>query len=211
MALPVFWLLGTLAGLTLVTNNLTAPRFMTLFPCMALLIAIGLRYGLPLLWPSRAWALALVLTAGFSVAQISYYFSEHLPRFERDFVAMRPDRDITDAALRIAALPGRTQAHVIVSDEPPLVAYHNDHVRDMTLFLTDGMSEADAITAPEFDQTYIDQLPRSQPQAFFVEPDNYAAIQLIGKNFITLPPQPSPYDIAQDEQFVMYFAPASTP
>jgi 4-amino-4-deoxy-L-arabinose transferase-like glycosyltransferase len=208
MALPVLWVLGTLAGLTLVTKNLTAPRFMTLFPCMALLIAIGLRYGLAYLWPRRAWALAVGLTAIFAVAQVGYYFGDHLPRFERDFVAIRPDRDITDAALRIAALPPRTQAHLIISDAPPIVAYHRDHVRDLTFFLTDSINQADAMPAPEFTQAYLDQLPRSQPQAFFVEPENRAAIQLIQRNFATLAPQPSPYAIAPEEQFILYFAPA---
>lgn len=214
-ALLFWWLIGTAAANSLIRDNVSSPRYLVVFPCVALLFAVGVWWlaQMVLLQAPRArggWRGVVVaaVVVPLAIYQLHYYLGDHLPNFYRAQYYDEKDRfgvrvkDVEDALFRAMNLPDYTDVHIISRgviwgpNLPKMLAYYGR---------TDAIRIA-YMQPSEFDQDYLDQLPPDRHHAFFIEPQDAASYNLIAANFRLGLPQFSPYDIPPDRQFILYFA-----
>ena len=184
-----------------------APRYVIVFPALALALAVGLCYGLPLLMPrlrQRRLTAAVFLLAGVvSLGQANYYFNEHLPLYMRQLRELKA-YDGMDAVLRAQSIPPTTQ--VIVVGQP---AYDGEVLRIYDSFLSrrvDGMSLRSLDTA-EVTPAFLAGLPRDRNYAFFIAPGSDALVATLMPLFALDGPYFSPYaDVPADKMYVLYLA-----
>jgi 4-amino-4-deoxy-L-arabinose transferase-like glycosyltransferase len=215
MLLLALWLLLATLGSTLVRDNGMVARYVSLFPVAMILVAVGIRYMLPFIWPRDGRVPVVVmglLVGGFSITQINYYFRTHLPGYEAEFRQLRPGRDLDDAVLRASQLPPWTQVH-IVTEWPEVDLYYRDQVVLTSAYF---VNEKDHISIDILGQQDL-TLPYLHPflksgvnQAFFVAPGDATSLQTIQEFFFLPEGVPSPYpDIAPEEQYLLYYVPGS--
>ncbi len=121
--LLILWLLLTALGNGLLDINNWTPRFVVAMPALAMLMALGLRCGLPLLLrrPHRQLVYSLALL--ICVVQVGYYFGLHLPYYQEQIVLLRRHYDVV---FRTLALPENTDAIFLYDDKlqiPEVFAY----------------------------------------------------------------------------------------
>jgi hypothetical protein len=99
------WLIGATLGISFVSSTDWTVRFLVMFPAMAILVAVGLRYLPELIWPVRLdkrilWGILAILMLAGSGINLTYYFNEHLPFLNDQFRALDfpdPNMDFYDA------------------------------------------------------------------------------------------------------------------
>ena len=216
--LPLMWLAAAVIGNGLIVSSNWAVRHAVGFPAVALLIAVGLRYGLaaggrlivrlglvssdatqeqPVLAFHLVPALALVIAAASSL----YYFGPHLARLNHQ---LRPESDIQDAIFRSAAFPPGTPVTIITGrPQNPTERQFFGHIRD---FIADHIT-LHFVTAAELDLEFMLSLPLADVQAFFVEPDDAGSRQFLRDFQVdTDRPLASPYDsVPAARQFDLYY------
>lgn len=212
-ALLFWWFIGVAAANSLIRDNLSSPRYLVVFPCVALLFAVGVWWLTQIVLPQAMswrwrWAIIALMVLPLVAYQYHYYLTDHLPNFYRAQYYDEKDRfgvrvkDVEDALFRAMTLPDDTDVHILSRgviwgpNLPKMVAYYGR---------TDEIRIA-YMQPSEFDQDYIDQLPPDRHHAFFIEPQDAASYNLIAANFTLGLPQFSPYDIPPDRQFILYFA-----
>lgn len=205
--LLILWILAASLGNSLLVNSASSPRFVLVFPALALAVAVGVRYVLPLLllkWPEQTvnrvtWLVVLVL----AVIQIGYYFGEHLPGFEHEFRLARDDPDGYDAALRTVDFSPGTAVYLISP-----VAVNQLEVNELMLLLRPDLV-IHTLSSAEFTPAYLAEYVRcAHDVAFFVLPDDQPAIDLIHRYFYVRLPEYTPYtDIPAGEALALYYAP----
>lgn len=232
--LMILWVLSTSLGNSLLVESGGVPRFVVVFPALMVLVAVGIRYTLPLIWPEEAdngqrsaashritvrgrtllipylrtnqaqFLLMIVLVIGMSVAQVDYYFNRHIPVYNRQYRDHWGHRDAQDAVLRSLHFPPGTQIHIITRTDPP------DELvtRGMLDFMATGLSLNVISSKDGMLPEYVASLNHDVDHAFYVGPYNTPAIELLRRHFDLLPPQVSPYDLPADYQFVLYYAPS---
>ena len=206
-ALPVLWALGTSVGNALLIESAVSARYVVVFPALALLIALGARYTLPLIWPAR-WprplqTAALVgLAGGLAVGQAWYYFGPFLDLFNVE-VRQHVDYDADDALLRAAKFPPGAQVHIIAENVLP--AADAQHLLD---FLADDL--AVLVEHPgTISEVYLAALPRSVDHAFFIAPDDPQTALTIASVFGAGALTGSPYDVPPEKMLWLYYLPAA--
>jgi hypothetical protein len=205
--LPLLWVLATSLGNSFMIANLDSPRYVTVFPALALLAALGLRHTGALLWPDAARPrLRRIALAGLVIAlaagQTWYYFDPHLDLFNFQYRRARLDRDCEDALFRAADFPPGTQLHLI-SARPCDQGY----ARELFDYLTGSLDVA-TLTPADVTAVYLEDLPHTVGQAFFLEPEDQETLKVLRLYFILEPPAYTTFPIAPDKQFVLYYAPA---
>jgi hypothetical protein len=215
------WWLSVTLGNTLMVDSAGSPRYVMVFPVLMVMVAVGVRYTLALLWPdtqthsrsekitaiqtkiSRAQNVMLAaITIGLALVQTQYYFYQHLPVYNQQFRDVWPHRDAQDAVLRSLALPPGTQIHIVSPVEPDEV-----FTRGVLNFLSSDY-KLDAMTTEEFTRAYVMGLDTTVNHAFYVEPRQVRVLELLRGHFDGLqPPQESPFDTPPEKQFLLYFAP----
>jgi 4-amino-4-deoxy-L-arabinose transferase-like glycosyltransferase len=206
--LLLLWIGTTSLGNSFMVGSQDSPRYVTVFPALVLLCAVGLQHTLALLWPDgrrpRARpALLAALVIAAAAGQVWYYFDAHVPLFNLQFRETRRERDCDDALLRSADFPPGTQIHVISTDP-----CNQQYATQAIQYLADGL-DVDTLARPDFSGDYLWSLPRTVDHAFFIEPGDQATRKLLELYFLLDPPAYTPHDIPQDKQFVLYYAPAS--
>src|ERR1041384_2458718 len=70
-------------GIGLILGADWTVRFIALFPVMALVTAVGIRYPLQMLVKSQRYLLPVVavITSALIVGQVVYYWGQHLPAY----------------------------------------------------------------------------------------------------------------------------------
>lgn len=200
-ALPALWVGGTLLGNALIIESAVSARYVVVFPALALLIALGLRDTARLVGPrgrGRHVVEGLLVVAGLAIAigQGAAYFGPFLDRFNEE-VRAHVDYDVDDALLRAQALP--PGAHlIIVGDDilPELDA------RRHLAFLRDDLTLS-LMSAAEFAAFDLSALPPDADLAFFVPPDNPAAIARV-TGLGAAGPLISPYELPREKMLWMY-------
>ncbi len=214
--LLALWLLGAALGNSLISDSLSAPRYLVVYPALVLTIALGIRYTLAIVLPSGASSLhnglsrsarglVVVLVVGAMGYQTVYYFGDLLPNFDAHFHLTDEQgqyfRDGDDALLRAVQLPPNTDVHLIgrtiiwqFDVETVLRYFRRDDIRIVHLFPGD--------LTPD----YVRTLSNTVNHAFFIEPDDTETFSLISQYFTLARPALSPYNLPSDRQFVMYFA-----
>ncbi|MDZ4763590.1 MAG: glycosyltransferase family 39 protein [Chloroflexota bacterium] len=170
-----------------------------------------------------------VLISGVAVFQLTYYFSAHVPLFNAQFRAAKLYPDGIDAVLRAAdaletgALPPNTQIVVLSSPVDNRLMLRR-FLRFLTLtsppdslsIWNGGVAPAAGMRLHAFDAAALtdDQIAAlpHENTAFFIArnllfPDRLEIVARLGQFFNLQPPQLSPYDIPDDEMYLLYFAP----
>ncbi len=205
----LLWIVLTALGNSLLRDSAVYARYVVVLPALVLIMAVSIRYVLPILWTTAKnrvvlAALAGILVLAIGVVQVNYYFNWHLPQFENQLRDAKPYRDGIDAVLRAVKLPVNTQL-ILISDpendvnvSKSFLGFLLDNPADMTIT---------TIMPQQFTREYIAALPLDKNYAFFVAPDDTATPALLGERFKLEPPQASPYNVPTDKVFTLYFAP----
>ncbi|MCS6835688.1 MAG: hypothetical protein NZ750_06705 [Anaerolineae bacterium] len=214
--LIIWGMLGTVAGIALISDLFAYPRYLVALPFVVMALAWGalsLAQALHKLL-KRGERLALACLVVLSCAyQASYYFFIHMPNFYRDrHYNIRDERgrlylDTEDALLRaVTTVPNLTQVHIVSRDliwdinAETFVRYfrEGDGVRIQHVFPQDFTAE------------YLRKLSKYVPQAFFLEPHDARAIALLRRHFVIDPAQDglgSSYSVPPERQMLYFFAP----
>jgi 4-amino-4-deoxy-L-arabinose transferase-like glycosyltransferase len=208
MLLVVLWMLLASFGNSLLVGSAVSSRYLTVFPPMALLIAVGIRYGLPMLRPARVtigvgYAVSGVLVAALAVGQVAYYFGPHLEYYQvqsRTGWDQKPIKDIHDAVLRSVNFRPGTWIHVITDPE-----LDGNYGNEMLRFFADNL-ELVSTTPEQLTPEYFKRLKRQVDHAFFIAPEDTYTLNILKHYLILDPPEVSPYDMPPGTQLILYYA-----
>ncbi len=226
------WLLGAAVGNSILIVTAASTRFVIAFPALALLLAAGLRYTLPLVWPPRAPALALrwraagrwrrfrwpprhperhlrrvlaALAVGGAALQIAYYFGPHLTFYNRQLRMAHAFPDGYDAVYRSLAFPAGTHVHIISA-----TPFSQMDAQGLFDFLRGhNQVQIHTLTPQQFDSVYLDQMACGVDHAFFIQlADRYSA-QVIHDHFYVRAVETSPDAavIPDERELVLLYAP----
>ncbi len=207
-SLLALWLLGAAVGNAFIQDPISAPRYLVVFPALALTLAVGVAVlvdGLQLRGRALRWG-AGVLALAIGGYQIGYYFMVHLPRYDTGFYVVRDDglyfKDGDDALFRAMQLPPRTQVHIIGKS----IIWNFDITAIRRYYGREDIA-IEHIFPDELTEDMVRNLPANVPHAFFIEPEDYQTYILISRYFNLTPAQFSPWDVPLDKQFILYYAP----
>jgi hypothetical protein len=114
------WLAGVATANILLRDPIQTPRFVIVYPAIAVALAAGL-YALPTLLSDRLKRSPLIQVAGVALVvliagyQGVYYLGWHLPALRQQILASFSNPDALDAAQRIAKLPPGTQVYYVTA------------------------------------------------------------------------------------------------
>lgn len=194
----LLWLLLASAGNILMTESAISARYVVAFPALALLLALGLRYTLPLLRPNwRGWPVIMIaLAAVMGYVQARYYFGHHLDLYN---LQLRPGYDSEDAIFRAADFPPGTHVHIISSS-----TLGQQYLSGIVGYLNSGLI-LDVRTPLETSPEYLANLTPNADHVFFVEPDDRATLALLRRYFALDEPRFSPFNVPKARQLVMFY------
>jgi hypothetical protein len=196
------WIAMGLVGISFVVSPDWTVRYCVVFPGMALLVAVGLRYPLEMLWlkglPDRSLtALTVVLLVGIGALQLSHYFGEHLTIYNQQ--VRQNMRDFYDVFDRASEFPGISKIIYITDDgvyNPVLDTSRVFRGIDMTYEIwhrSDGF------------QDQLENLPRDQAYAFALVPGDTATQEAVEAVFpLTLGPWSAYPSVPLDRQYALY-------
>lgn len=205
-ALLVAWVIWTGLGNSILTSSYVSTRYVLVFPALAILIAVGLRYTLPLLVrPSPRMMNWMLGTFAFLIVFVNgvYYFGVHLPIFEGEYRTLRHYRDIEDAILRSTDFRPGTQVHLVVDT---LVNERDNS--DLMNFVVDGITTY-TVMREDFTLEYVDELRRQVDQAIYLPRGDESLLALLTDEYGVRELQYSdnPH-VDFSEEFELYFLPA---
>jgi 4-amino-4-deoxy-L-arabinose transferase-like glycosyltransferase len=200
------WVLMTSIGNSLLTSSTHSSRYVVAFPAMMLLVALSIRYALPLFtnaFPRRLHiALLGALASALAVGQTAYYFGPHLKAYNDVARYSRSYFDGQDAAFRSTSFPRGTHIHLISRS---WYATLNDDITILN-FLADGL-HMDSVWSRELTDEYLESLADFRDHAFFVEPEDRRTLRMLQEHFYLLPAQESSFNVPVGREFILYYAP----
>ncbi|MBN2304907.1 MAG: glycosyltransferase family 39 protein [Anaerolineae bacterium] len=208
--LPGLWILATSAGNALLVESAVSARYVVVFPALALLIAVGLRYTLPLVWPFRrerfgarqaAPLLLILIAVGIAVGQGYFYFGPFLDHFNNE-VRDHVEYDVEDALLRAADFPPGTVIHIVGEKVLPQM----DAQRFLN-FLADDL-QVRVYTPADMRASNLENMARDCDHVFFFAPDDVQTLAHLAEVFGLLRPERTPYDLPPHKGLLMVHIPA---
>jgi hypothetical protein len=194
-AIPLLWLLLTWAGNILLADSDLAPRFVVVFPALALLMALGFSKTIAQFKIKRHNALLWALVIPCAIGQMLYYFGPHLASYNRQ---IRQGMDEEDALFRSTQFPPGTQV-VIVTSDPTIT---EDYAQTLMNFLADGL---EVNLLEELTPAALAQLSPDRDHAFFIAPDDQRTIDALRAYYNVEPAQGSPYPIPPEQAYLLYY------
>lgn len=210
--IAILWILATAGVNALLRDSAVHARWVVVYPAIALVMAVALRYVLPMLIPKTYRVLAaapiIALVGVIAVAQVAYYYGPHLALLNVQARESKPYRDALDAALRaVEQLPENTE--IVIVSSP--IADANVPKAFLGFMLKNPFSMTLRTFDPgELTPDFFDSLSPDKNVAFFIEPDDPATLERIQARYQLLPPQASPYNIPVGKEFTLYFAPVGS-
>jgi hypothetical protein len=206
--LLLLWLALTAFGNGLLRDVLWSPRYVVVFPALALLLALGLRLGLRVLWPTlrggrwrqRAGAallLALVVLQVAAFAQLQ----------TRWYTLFRPIGDWEDALFRSADLPPDTEVYILV---PGVIWEYNVNAMRVFFDLPRRIYHLFPEELTDDNLTALAARADKQAYTFFVSPNDTATLARLRRVLPLLPPTFSPYNVPPEAQLGLYRVPRFT-
>jgi hypothetical protein len=186
-------ILAASAGNTLVQESLWYARYVMAMPFLPVLMAIGLRCVVPMLWPrarlpeSLGWrkagaAVVPGLAALAMVGQAVYFFGPFQQAYAVSWRASDSRPDSNDAVLRASELPdiARMQVVLIGRNLP------EEHVpRGLFGFLVpDALYPLAVQTSADVSPDYLAKLPRDRGYVFFVEGADTETMRRLAEAFL---------------------------
>lgn len=201
--LLLLWIGGVWLANSLLLDSTQSPRYVVVFPAVALLAAVGITRLAAMIVPGRKLQAALIAALAIILAfvQTNYYFNDHLPFYNRQFRQILGYRDGQDAVLRSLDFPPSTQIHIISDDILP-----GDYISGLLHFMNDDL-QLDFLVSGDLTPAVLRQMPTGVDHAFYVAPDDMRVIGLLHEYFFLRPPEFSPYGLLMSEQFALYYAP----
>jgi len=201
-ALPLLWVLGTSLGNAMIVESAVSARYVVAFPALALLIALGIRYTLPLIWPWRGQAAIVLALAGIIAGgQGVYYFGPFLDLFNRE-VRANVAYDVDDAMLRARHFPPGTQIYVVADHVLP-----ETDAQRLLNFLADHLTVL-VIPPDQFATIPLAELSRQVDYAFFVAPGDGQTIGRLMAAFGPHDVQPSPTEPLPGKGLALFYVAA---
>jgi hypothetical protein len=196
------WIGLAIIGISFVVSTDWTVRFVVTFPAMMLAVAVGLRYPLEFLWPSRLprqylYALTGMLVAIIGIFQITHYFGDHLTVYNSQIRLGRLDSlDVFDRA----ATYSRAGELYYLSDQVIFTPVF-ESVRELSnIDLNYRIWRLDKITTEA-----LESLPRDRMLLFAVAPSDVGVSSLLDDVFELKGPLWSPYDsVPDDHQYALY-------
>ncbi|MBZ0286335.1 MAG: hypothetical protein K8I30_01875, partial [Anaerolineae bacterium] len=204
MLLVLLWLFSTSFGNSLMVGSVDSPRYVTVFPAVALVCAVGLRYTVPLVvrHMGRARLLVAAAAAAFAIVQVNYYFNIHLPAYNHAFRSDNAVPDGYDAALRSLDFPPGTNIHII-----SLHRFSQIEANGLLSFMREDF-QLDTLTPREFTDQYISELRCRVDHAFFVERTDFKTLEKLRAHFFLRDPEVTPYDdFMPGQRLILFYAP----
>ncbi len=203
--LMLLWPGLTALGNTLLVVSHASTRYVVVFPALALAAAVGLDAACRRVTRrGPEWARVVVpmsAAALLAVVQVGYYFGPHLGSFDANLRATRPHRDLEDTVYRSLDFPPGTQIHIVSG-----ALFDRGYANQMLAFFRPDLEAVGYLGSDEL----IADLPRlrhTTDQAFFIEPEDVRTLAALQANFALEGPFFSPYRVAPERQFVLFFAP----
>jgi hypothetical protein len=183
--------LAASTGNIFMQETLDYVRYLIVTPFIPILIAVGLRYSVPMLWPSatrpasravrRAGRAVVPLVAvGIALWQVVYYFGPFRVEYAVSLRAGHAAPDPQDAVLRVAELPTGDQLQVIIvtrTGQDLWVA------RALNGFLSRTPYPLEVVDSNLFTPDYLAALPRDRGYAFFLEPADSDSYRRLAEAF----------------------------
>jgi 4-amino-4-deoxy-L-arabinose transferase-like glycosyltransferase len=201
--LLLLWFGGMVLGLGLIRIGAWTARYVPAFPLIALLMALAIHYVVAPIAPVRyrpKVALGLALVIG--VMQVVYYFGPHMEFYNRQ---ARSWRDYADAYHRAIEYPADTVV-VFVTDDIVWTPYI-DILKDL------WKKDLAIAYFPylEFTRETLALMDHETSYLFFVNREDSATPAMIRREFDIKGPYFSPYNVPDDKEYALYFAPVSPP
>jgi 4-amino-4-deoxy-L-arabinose transferase-like glycosyltransferase len=201
--LLLIWLGGMILGLSLIRIGAWTARYVPVFPVIALLMALAIEYVLGGALASEKYRGKVVfgLTFVICVGQIIYYFGPHLEMYN---LQARSWRDYADAYHRAIEYPPDTVV-VFVTDDSVWIPYLNilKNLWETDLPIAYFPIQAFTYETLMLMDTHLNYL-------FFFNREDLATPGLVRLEFELEGPYFSPYNVPDEKEFAMYFAPASS-
>lgn len=203
--LLVIWVVSTSVGNSLIKDVTISARYVVVFPALALLVALGIRETAALVWPKKlpAYTQAIVLTGlivGLCIYQVDFYMGPQLTRYNEQI--RNKQKDGEDALFRARELPVGTQVFIVGED---IIDY--GYAQSIMNYLRPGMN-VELFARDQMTMLYLETMPERENLVFFLMPEDTRTFDRLRRFFTLLPPEKSPYNVPEDQQFLMYFAPA---
>lgn len=204
------------AGNIIMQETRWFPRFVPAMPLLPLLMAVGLRYTVPLLWPlpalpasSRlraAGAAVVPIAAGAAlVLQAVYFFGPYREAYAVSFRAANPNRDPYDAVQRAVALPDPRRTQVV------LVSTFEQDEHTPRGFFDYLMPNSLPLLIPppgSFTNDFLASLPRDHGYAFFLEPADTRSYRLLSNAFpVGAPLYSNQPLLPASEEYLLFYVP----
>ncbi len=203
--LLVIWVVSTSVGNSLIKDVTISARYVVVFPALALLVAVGISETASLVWPKKlpAYSQAIVVTGliiGLCLYQVDFYIGPQLTRYNEQIRTKQKDGE--DALFRARELPIGTHIYIVGDD---IIDY--GYAQSIMRYLKPGML-VETMSPDQLSFLYIETLPQQENLAFFVMPEDTRTFDRLRRFFVLMPPEKSPYPIPEDQQFLMFYAPA---
>jgi 4-amino-4-deoxy-L-arabinose transferase-like glycosyltransferase len=206
--LLVIWLLLTTIGNALLLESAVSARYVVVFPALAILVALGVRVPLALIW-ADGWpgsvrsALLVMIALGIAIGQGVYYFGTHIANFTAE-LQQHVAHDVEDALLRSADFPPGTEIWLIgdgpMMDQADAQRAANYFGDDLTIVESAPVD----VTAVE-----LMAIPRDRDLAFFFAPMDRRTLDKLMAVFGPRVLQHTPYTgVPPDKAFVLFYVPA---
>lgn len=199
------WVIAASIGNSLIQDPSVSARFAVVFPVMALLAAVGIRHSFALIVPREVkpayqTVLMVGIVAALAIVQVDYFMGPHLERYNVQ-IRQPHTKDGEDALFRSADFPAGTQVY-IVGD----YIIDDGYARGIMGYLKLGLW-VQTIPSVNFTAEFLQSLPHTGDIAFYIAPENVAAVNLLRQHYALLPPQETPYEIPEDKKLILYYAP----
>ncbi|MFN8380250.1 MAG: glycosyltransferase family 39 protein [Anaerolineae bacterium] len=208
--------LAVAAGNIVMQETLWYPRYVAAMPLLTVLMAVGLRYTVPLFWPvsrpptSPRWqkagaAVVPVLACVALVLQVAYFFGPYREAYAVSFRASKSYRDSNDAILRAVALPDpdRTQVVLVSLDLQDM-----NVPRSFDNFLNPGGYPLITVKSQDFTDDFLARLPRDRGYAFFLEPTDPESYRRLAAAFsVGIPTYSNQPLLPASEEYLLFWVP----
>jgi hypothetical protein len=188
-------------GISFVVTPDWTVRYCVVFPVMALIVAIGLRYTseilLPLLPRHALTILPLLMLTGVGVAQLSHYFGEHLSLY--NLQVRQTMRDFYDVFDRAAKVPDISRL-IYITDDNVFTP-----VLDTTRVFRPVAMPYEIWNRSEGFQAQLESLPAGEAYAFALVPDDTETLAAVEASFpVTLGPWSAYQSVPLERQYALY-------
>jgi hypothetical protein len=217
------WILATAGINALLRDSAVYTRWLVVFPAIAIVVAVALRYLVLALFSVKYedagdktrlsyYRSGIVLSAAIlsfmMVAQVTYYFNDHVPLLEKQARLYKPYGDVFDLALRSFDFPNATDIYMI-GDPIPDVNVPKTWIGFFTKSDWETLNYYPLWTM-NMNPGFIQRLPKDRNAALFIDSSAQTQIEFLQRS-LGCTMQHSPYPIDPPEkEFLLCFVPASS-